>query len=65
MRKYLLLIVVLFAFNSLVANPVGKERARDLGKKFVAANFMQKQNSDLDLAYTMETKSGEPCFYIR
>lgn len=37
MKKYLLLIAVLFALSSLFANPVGKEKAFDLGKKFVEA----------------------------
>ena len=57
------MFVVMLAFNSLFANPVDVNRAEDLGRKFVGANFYQKSNS-LELVYTMKTESGEPCFYI-
>lgn len=63
MKKSLLLAVILLAFNSLFAAPVDVNRAKELGHKFVAANFEQKSNS-LELVYTMNSESGEPCFYV-
>ena len=63
MKKSFLLAVVLLAFNSLFANPVDEDMARELGEKFVAANFRQKSNS-LDLVYIEKTDAGKPCFYV-
>lgn len=63
MKKSFLLAIVLLAFNSLFANPVDEGMARELGKKFVAANFRQKSNS-LDLVYIEKTDAGKPCFYV-
>ena len=63
MKKSLLLVVILLAFNSLFANPVDVNTAKELGQKFVAANFDQKSNS-LELVYTVNTELGEPCFYV-
>lgn len=63
MKKSLLLAVVLLAFNSLFANPVDANLAKELGQKFVSANFVQKSNV-LELVYTETSESGEPCFYI-
>lgn len=63
MRKNSLLIIILLAFNSLFANPVDFDRAKMLGQKFVDANFKQKTNA-LDLVYTMNSESGEACFYV-
>lgn len=60
----MLLFAVFFTFNLLSANPVEKERAYNLGKKFVEANFKQRHDSDLELVYTKMTESGEPCFYV-
>ncbi len=64
MKKSLLLVVILLAFNSLFAGPVDSEFAKFLGEKFVKANFEQKQNSSLELAYTVNSDSGIPCFYV-
>lgn len=64
MKKSLLLVAILMAFNSMFAGPVDKDYAKYLGEKFVKVNFEQKQNSSLDLVYTMNLDSGEPCFYV-
>lgn len=64
MKKSLLLVVILLAFNSLFAGPVDSEYAKFLGAKFVKANFEQRQNSALDLAYTVKSDAGDPCFYV-
>ena len=63
MKKSFLLAVVLLAFNSLFANPVDANLAKELGQKFVSANFVQKSNS-LQLVYTENSELGEPCFYV-
>ena len=63
MKKSFLLIVILLAFNSIFANPVDVNRAKELGQKFVNANFTQKTNS-VELVYTANSESGEPCFYV-
>lgn len=63
MKKSFLLVVVLLAFNSLFANPVNLNTAKELGQKFVSANFEQK-SSVLELVYTVNTELGEPCFYV-
>lgn len=63
MKKSFLLAIVLLAFNSIFANPVDVNRAKELGQKFVGANFEQKSSS-LELVYTANTESGEPCFYV-
>lgn len=64
MKKSILLIVLMLAFNSMFANPVDVNRAKELGNMFVKANFAQKQNSDLELIYTVNSEFGEPCFYV-
>ena len=63
MKKSLLLVLILLAFNSLFANPVDVNRAKELGQKFVTANFEQKSNT-LELVYTVNSESGEACFYV-
>lgn len=63
MKKSFLLVVALLAFNVLFANPVDLNRAKELGQKFVAANFEQNSSS-LELVYTENSELGEPCFYI-
>ena len=63
MKKSLLLVVILLAFNSLFANPVDVNTAKELGQKFVDANFNQKSNS-LELVYTANSELGEPCYYV-
>ena len=63
MKKSFLLAVVLLAFNSLFANPVDANFAKELGQKFVTANFEQRSNN-LELVYTETSELGEPCFYV-
>ena len=64
MKKSFLLVIILLAFNSLFADSLDANRAKELGHKFVKANFAQKENNELDLVYTMKTENGEPCFYV-
>ena len=64
MKRSILLVAILLAFNSLFADNLDVERAREFGHKFVKANFEQKENNELDLVYTMKSESGEPCFYV-
>lgn len=64
MKKSFLLVAILLAFNSLFADNLDVDRARDFGHKFVKANFEQKENNELELVYTMKTEAGEPCFYV-
>lgn len=63
MKKSFLLAIVLLAFNSLFANPVSLNRAKELGQKFVEANFEQKSNN-LELVYTVNSELGEACIYV-
>ena len=64
MKKSFLLVAILLAFNSLFADNLDVDKAREFGHKFVKANFEQKENNELDLVYTMESESGVPCFYV-
>lgn len=64
MKRSFLLVVILLAFNSIFANPVDFNRAKEMGQKFVSANFTQKSNSELELVYTVNSNSGEACFYV-
>ena len=64
MKKSFLLVAILLAFNSLFADNLNVEQAREYGHRFVKANFEQKGNNELDLVYTMHSESGEPCFYV-
>ena len=63
MKKSFLLIVIMLAFGSLFANPVDVNTAKELGQKFVSANFV-KSNSSLELVYTANSENGEACFYV-
>ena len=63
MKKSFLLIVIMLAFGSLFAKPVDVNRAKELGQKFVSANFV-KNNSGLELVYTANSENGEACFYV-
>ena len=56
MKKTLLIIAALLAFNTLTANPVDVNEARALGQKFVG--------SEVTLAYTAYVERGEACFYV-
>ena len=64
MKKSLLLVVILMAFNTLFAESINSEKAKEFGYKFVKANFSQKVGNELELVYTMNAENGEPCFYV-
>ncbi len=64
MKKSFLLLVILLAFNSIFAESLDVNRAKEFGYKFVKANFEQKENNELDLVYTVNSETGEPCFYV-
>ena len=65
MKKSLLIIAALFAFSSLIANPVDVNEAKHLGEKFVGNHFeMQNRGLDLTLAYTAFADRNEACFYV-
>ena len=65
MKKILLIIIALLAFNNLTANPVDVNKAQTLGQKFVNAHFeMQNRGNDLALAYTAFVDRNEACFYV-
>ena len=57
MKKILLIITALLAFNAVLkANPVDVAEAKTLGEKFAG--------HDLTLAYTANSARGEACFYV-
>ena len=56
MKKSFLLVAILLAFNSLFADNLNVDQAREFGHKFVKANFEQKENNELDLVYTMNSE---------
>ena len=65
MKKILLIIIALLAFNSLIANPVDVNKAQNLAQKFVASRFeIQNRNLDMTLAYTEFSDRNEACFYV-
>ena len=64
MKRLFLLVAILLAFNPLFADNLNVDQAREYGHKFVKANFAQKENNELELVYTMNSESGEPCFYV-
>ena len=64
MRKSLFLMMTLALFvGQLIAAPVGEEQARQLGLKYVQSHSA-KQVSNLTLAYTEMTESGNPAVYV-
>ena len=64
MRKTLILMMSLALFaGQLIASPVGVEKARQLGLKYVQSHSA-KQVANLDLAYTEMTESGAPALYV-
>ena len=65
MKRILLIIIALFAFNALTANPVDVNKAQSLGQKFVNAQFeIRNRGNDIALAYTAYTGRNEACFYV-
>ena len=64
MRKTLFLMMSLALFVSqLIASPVDVEQARHLGMKYVQSHSA-RQVSELNLAYTEMTESGNPAVYV-
>ena len=64
MRKTLFLMMTLALFvGQLIAAPVGEEQARQLGLKYVQSHSA-KQVTQLTLAYTQMTESGNPAVYV-
>ena len=64
MRKTLFLMMTLALFvGQLIAAPVGEEQSRQLGLKYVQSHSA-KQVTNLTLAYTEMTESGNPAVYV-
>ena len=66
MKKHLLtLFALLLGLNSLNANPVNLEKAKNIGQKFASVKINKELNSnDLQLVYTGTSQRGEACFYV-
>ena len=64
MRKSLFLMMALALFIvQAIASPVGVEQARHLGMKYVQSHSA-RQATELSLAYTEMTESGNPAVYV-
>ena len=64
MRKTLFLMMTLALFvGQLIASPVSVEQARQLGLKYVQSHST-RQATELNLAYTEMTESGNPALYV-
>ena len=64
MKKTLFLMMTMALFVSqLIASPVDVEQARHLGMKYVQSHA-SKQVTELNLAYTEMTVSGNPAVYV-
>jgi hypothetical protein len=64
MKKSLFLMMTLALFvGRLIASPVDVEQARQLGMKYVQSHSA-RQITELTLAYTEMTESGNPAVYI-
>ncbi len=66
MKKQLLsLIALLLGLNSLNANPVNLEKAKNIGQKYACVKINNKlKSNDLHLVYTGTSQRGEICFYV-
>jgi fibronectin type 3 domain-containing protein len=66
MKKHLLMLfALLLGINSMNANPVDKEKAKNIGQKFACVKINNELNSnDLQLVYTGTSLRGETCFYV-
>ena len=66
MKKHLLtLFALLLGLNSLNANPVDREKAKNIGQKFACVKINNELSSnDLELVYTGTSQRGEACFYV-
>ena len=65
MKKQLtFLAVMLLGMTSLNARPVDVAQAKQIGQRFVCANFNNiQENNALELVYTGVSTRGEACFY--
>ena len=66
MKKRLIfaLIVMLAGMTALNAHPIDAAKAKNIGQKFVCANFNDNlKSSDLQLVYTGTSDRNEVCFY--
>ena len=65
MNKHFLFLIALFlGINSLNANPVDREKAKNIGQKFASVAISNDlRDSDLQLVYTGTSSRGEVCFY--
>ena len=66
MKKHLLtLFVLLLGLNSLNANPINLEKAKNIGQKFACVKINNELKiNDLQLVYTGTSQRGEACFYV-
>ena len=66
MKKLAVLFLALtLGLASVMANPVDVEKAKLVGKNFVASTFSShRQDADLQLVYTGMSARGEACFYV-
>ena len=65
MKKYILLsLVMLIGMTTLSARPITEARAKQIGQRFVQANFNTNlRSNELQLVYTGSSSRGEACFY--
>ena len=60
----LMLIVMLAGMTALNAHPIDASKAKNIGQKFVSANFNTiSKTNDLQLVYTGTSDRNEACFY--
>ena len=66
MKRFFLLSFVLFlTFVTAVANPVGKDTAKEIGAKYLSASVgMKAAAGDLRLVKTYYMDNGEAAFYV-
>jgi Peptidase C10 family. len=66
MKKYVLfLLALVFGCGMIQAKPVDVNEAKNVGQKFVQANFdLARQGVDLNLVYTATSTKGSACFYV-
>ena len=65
MKKVFILFFLLLCSTSIYANPIGVDKAKDLGLAFVNTNLNQAcQLTDLQLVYTGMSTRGETSFYV-
>ena len=66
MRKRLIFVLaMLCGMATLQARPVDVEQAKEVGRRFISANFEgTRQVNDLQLVYTGLSDRSEACFYV-